>query len=1147
MTNLTKPCFTLSLLLLVFFLHQQVAAQELAQVKLVSWTQMRQTQPQTSLKTVIEQIEKHYQVHLNYQNELLKGKKIWNVSNFQNRSIDEVFQQVLNPLGITAQKLKGNYYVLVESHENEAKQMQPMNLTQEISQEEKKTPFVPVKSLQSDEFKTLAPFSYPQRQPIGITGSVTSDDREPLIGVNIQVKGTSLGTVTDFDGNFNLNVPDDATTLVVSYTGYLTTEIEIGGRTRLDIVMQPDVALLDEVVVVGYGTQRKKDLTGSITTVNSSEYENQPLNRVDQILQGRTAGVNVTNASGAPGGAVNIRIRGANSINGNNDPLYVVDGFVGADFRDVNPADIESIQILKDASATAIYGSRGANGVVLITTRSGTSGEPKLSFTARYLTSEVLNTWDLLDAATFAEVVNERARAIGTPERFTTAEINDFKQNGGTDWQDELFRTATGQEFQVDYSGGTDAITYFVSGNFLGQEGVVINSDYQRYSLRTNLKANLSPKMSANLKMNFVRRENNNTEGGGNTNSAIAGASAWAPTTPVRDENGELTQRDPISSIKANPVELSLNDNISEENTWNANGGFRYEILEGFSVDVGFGVSYANSQFKSFSADLANNQPRASRRSLENIFLQNTNSVNYRRLFGRHSFDLTGAIEHQRLQSDEFLTNAIGLQFPDLSYNNLTLTSAINSSARKEAQTIRSYIGRINYAFDDKYLITASIRSDGSSKFKGDNQYGVFPSLALGWKISEEAFMQGSMFDDLKLRASYGKTGSQAIPVFGTVTTFITADGTSGASFQNGTLNSGITIGNPGNTSLRWETTEQFNVGFDAVFLNNRLGVTADYFEKNTEDLLIQDPLPFYSGGGNIIRNIGEMKNTGFEFSISASVFQSKNFSWSSNLNASFLTNEVINIGNRENIFVSAGAGAGLTNFPEGIIIPGRSISNFWGLNFLGIWQLDEAEEAAKYGSVPGDSRFQDLNNDDAIDGDDYQIIGTGLPDQLLGWNNTFRYKNFTLNVFFQGMMGFDKWNFAYAQAIMTNADAREVTHADILDRWSPSNTDSKIPAFSSTDLVELQSSRFLEPGDFIRLKNLSLTYNFPKEWLKGVNGSVMISGNNILTFTKYSGLDPETYSNRTNSDSRVADSRAADAGSYPNAKIWFFGLNFIF
>lgn len=979
---------------------------------------------------------------------------------------------------------------------------------------------------------------------IQITGLVTSQaDGEPMIGVNVVVPGTTIGAVTNLEGEYSINVPEGTESLMFSFIGMRSMEIPIEGRTTINVTMEEDALGLDEVVVVGYGTQRKSDLTGSIVTIGTEDYEDQPVNRIDQILQGRTAGVNVTNSSGAPGGELSMRIRGANSINGNNNPLIVVDGFVGGDFRNVNPADIESIQVLKDASSTAIYGSRGANGVILITTKGGTVGKPTLSVTARFFTSQVLKKYDLMDAATFAETANSRANDVGSSPPFTAQEISDFRAKGGTDWQDEIFRTAFGQEYQLDYTGGTERIGYYVSGNYLDQEGTLLNSFYKRFSLRTNVDAKITDWLDADLKVSFIRRVNNNTNGDGRTDGAIGGSLAWAPTTPARDANGELTISDPVSSIKSNPIELALNDRIVEDNTFNTNGGFLFKIIDGLTLNVGYGVIYINSQRKNFSAGRLANNPDATRESEEVFFLQNTNTLQYDKILGGiHRLTLTGVLEHQLFQRDRFQSTATNLQYPDFRYNNITLAGGLSSAAFYEKSTIRSFIGRVNYALMDKYLVTASVRSDGSSKFRGDNKYSTFPSVGVGWRLSNEEFMQNvSFIDNLKLRGSWGQTGSQGIDVYGTVTTFYTDNYQAGTSFENGILTPGIKIGNPGNPDLKWETTTQFNVGLDIAVLNSGLGLEIDYFQKNTTDLLISEPLPEYSGGGSIFRNLGEVQNTGFEFSLTGRLVSASTFSWYSTFNATFLKNEVTNLGDRDKIFLDGDAGAGMTNLPENVLMPGYGLTNYYGLTYLGTWKSSESDAAAVYGNVPGDSKFADLNDDGVIDADDYGIIGSGIPETLIGWNNSFTYRNFALNIFFQSMLGYDKWNFAYAHSVMAVADAREATHSDITNRWTSSN-ETDIPHFSETDLVEIQSSRFIQTGDFLRLKNLSLTYNLPQDFIPGVNGSITIGALNLFTITNYGGIDPEAYTNRGPSDAR-----GADPGAYPNSKTWTLGINLKF
>ncbi len=974
-----------------------------------------------------------------------------------------------------------------------------------------------------------------------ITGKITDESGNPLPGVNIQVEGTTVGTVSDVNGLYTISAPGENAVLVFTFIGYNPQKITVGGQSAINVALALSVTAMQEVVVVGYGTARKADLTGSIAAVKQDAYINQPVNRVDQILQGRTSGVNVMNASGAPGGASIIRIRGSNSITGNNEPLYVVDGFVGASFQDVNPTDIASIQVLKDASSTAIYGSRGANGVVLITTKSGVVGKPKVSLTTRFMANQVDKLWPVLDAATFAETANARADALGAARIFTDAQIADFKAKGGTDWQDQIMRSAYGQEYQLDYSGGSDRVTYFISGNYLDQDGIVINSYFKRFSLRTNLDAKLTEKLKATLKVNFSRRLNNNTHGVWNTSGPLGGAAAWAPTTPLYDANGVLTVRDPVSSIKDNPVNLAMDDYITEANTFNANGGFSYTIIEGLILDIGFGATYSNGQYKRYTKSALSNAPSAQRQSSTNLFLQSTNTLTYVKTFADvHKLTATAVAEYQVVTLDRFNAYANNLVIPALSYDNLTLAASSSADAYYEKATIGSYIGRVNYTLKDRYLVTASVRSDRSSKFRGDNQTSVFPSIGVGWRISEEDFMQGLGLDNLKLRGSWGQTGSQAIGVYGTVTSYNSSLGAAGASFVNGTITSGINIGNPGNEYLKWETTTQSNVGVDLGVFKNRLSVEADYFYKYTTDLLLSEPLPGYVGGGNIYRNLGEISNQGVEFNLSAVVIDKSNFTWNANLTMTFMKNAIESLGTRESIVQQGGAGAGMVNFPEMILKPGYPISSYLGYRSLGIWQTGEAADAAIYGNAPGDYHYEDFNKDGVINGSDFQIIGSGIPTQIIGFNNTLTYKLITVNAFLQSMLGFEKWNFAYAQMMIAAADAREYTHPDILNRWSPTNTGSKVAAFSKTNKQQIQSSAYVESGNFLRLKNLSLQFNFPKNWMKTIDVSVNISGQNIWTLTNYKGLDPESYSNTGSNE----DMRGGDGGSYPNARIWTFGLN---
>jgi TonB-linked SusC/RagA family outer membrane protein len=976
-----------------------------------------------------------------------------------------------------------------------------------------------------------------------ITGIISDENNNPMIGVNIQVEGTSIGTISDKDGKYSLKISNQNSVLVFSFIGYNQVKISALGKTSVDVSMTPATSSLDEVIVIGYGTTKKSDLIGSISAVGEDKYINQPVARVDDILQGRSAGVNVTSVSGAPGGTTSIRIRGSNSITGSNEPLYVIDGFVGGNMSNVNPTDIESIQILKDAASTAIYGSRGANGVVLITTKRGTSGKPKITITNRYYTAEVIKKWDLLNAGEFATVVNERADALNYSHRFTDEQVADFVANGGTDWQDLIYRNGNGNEFQLDYSGGGDAITYFVSGNYYSQDGIIINSDFKRYSLRTNIDAKITNKLKASLKVNYSRRESNNTSGALNTNSAVAGATAWAPTTPAYTPSGTLTLSDPISSIKTNPIELTTNDAITESNSIQTVGNFVYQIMDGLSLDIGYGMDYTNTQGKNFTQSLLINTPSASRSSRGVVFLQNTDMLTYSKVFNKiHNINVTAVVEYQLQNNESYSASASSLMFPSLKYNNLNLAATATLSNSFAKSTIGSYIGRVNYTLKDRYLVTASIRSDRSSKFRGSNQTSVFPSFGLGWRISQEDFMQNApLISNLKLRGSWGKTGSQAIDVYGTVTSYLTS-ASAAAAFNEGIVTSGINIGDPGNPNLKWETTTQTNIGLDLGLLKDRITLEADYFYKKTTDLLLSEPLPGYIGGGNIYRNVGVVENKGFEFNFDARIISRKDFSWKLNLNYTTLDNNVLSLGSRDYILQTGGAGAGQLTASEMILKPGYSISSYYGYKSLGIWQVEDAEEAALFGNKPGDYRYEDLNGDHAITGADFQIIGSGMPKNVLGINNTVGYKNFTLNAFFQGMFDYDKWDFAYAQIMIAAADAREFTHRDILNRWSPENPTSRVAAFSKTNVPQIQSSEYIESGNYLRLKNISLQYTLPKNAIKWGTLSAQISAQNLLTFTNYKGIDPETYSNMGS-----GDARGGDGGSYPNSKQWTFGLTLSF
>ncbi|WP_020603732.1 SusC/RagA family TonB-linked outer membrane protein [Spirosoma spitsbergense] len=977
--------------------------------------------------------------------------------------------------------------------------------------------------------------SYAFAQTSRITGKVTGPDNEGLPGVNVQVAGTTTGTATDAAGNFVLNAPGTAS-LIFSNIGYTSQTVPVNGRTDVNVQLSEDLKTLNEVVVVGYGTQKKTDVTGALTAISTKEFAQQPITRLDQVLQGRAAGVQVTQANGAPGGDARIRVRGANSVLGDNNPLYVIDGYVGADFNFINPSDIATIQVLKDAASTSIYGSRGANGVVIITTKRGAKGI-KVMYEGQASVSNVIKRYDVLPAGEFAEIVNTRATATGSTPPFSAAQVADYKQNGGTDWQSLIFRRGSGQQHQVTVSGGSDKSTFLISGNYVGQKGIVENSDFKRYILRTNLTTQLNDKLSLRLNLSGTKTQNHNTNGGG----ALIQVLAWAPTTPAYGTDGQPTFTDPIGSVARNPLDHLYDQSINADRaTFNVIGGLNYRLpIKGLSFDVQYAVNYLNAQNLNFTGQrLSNNNPNANRYSADLVTLQNTNNLTYNLNVGNHSITAVGVLETQQFTNRNFTATATGLRFPQLGFDNIGGNSAASVASGYQKWTLFSLLGRVNYAYKDRYLVTAAVRRDGSSKFGPDNKYSVFPSVALGWRLSEEKFIKDlNVFSNLKLRGSWGMTGSQAINPYATLSPYNTVF----VAFNNTAAVAGVNQGNQGNQNLKWETTRQTDVGVEMEFMNGRIHIEADYFHKNTTDLLLNAALPSYAGGGTQTRNIGEVENKGFEFTLGGTPVRSTDFQWETNLNLSTLKNRVISLGGLARLGTGTGVGAGMSTTNEFMLMPGEPLGSYWGLNYLGTFKPNEADLAAKFGRVPGDPRYEDRNGDNSITTDDFQIIGRAFPKLTGGWNNTFTYKGLTLNVFFNAVFGVDKLNYTRAAALSGSGDARQFILSEIRDYYRPGNETSDIPAFTRTYQPFTQSSRFIEDGSFVRLKNVSLSYNLPTAFTKN-KGTIRVffSATNLLTFTTYKGPDPESSNVGSNLDTAIG----IDYGSYPNAKNYTLGLN---
>lgn len=986
-------------------------------------------------------------------------------------------------------------------------------------------------------------FAFAQSAKVQISGKVSDLSGQPVIGAGIVAEGTTSGTVTSADGSYSISVPS-GTRLIVSCLGYETKTVEAGNVSRtIDITLNDDSTLLDEVVMIGYGTAKKSSLTGALTQVNSDSFKDQKITRVDQALQGRASGVQVSNTVGAPGGDVRIRVRGANSVLGDNSPLFVIDGFVGADFNSINPNDIQSMEVLKDASSTAIYGSRGANGVILITTRNGAKeGKVHITYDGSVTASTIIKNYDLLSAADYARAYNEHNKAFDTPEIYTPEQIAELEKTGGYDYLGAVLRTAISHQHQISLDGGNSKTQYRVSGNYLNQQGIVKESNYSRFNVRANMNSNVTDKFKVRFNINANRSYGKNNAGYSGASTVINQAIAWNPTLgPYEADGVTLRMNDTNGSLKSNPLALLYDqESLSEKTFLTMLGGASYEFIPGLVADVQVAADEVLTTNKNWTGQTASKgSPSASISNSQARTIQTTSQLSYNRTFGKHDISAVAAAETQSYKYNYQNAQAIDLLFPDLKYDNLSQSGTQKVSSDYSMWTLLSFIGRVNYSYDSRYLASVSVRRDGSSKFAKGNKYSTFPAAALAWNIGKEGFMENvNAVSKLKLRASWGLTGSQAISPYATLSSFNNVT----YPFTNGTSSSGIQAGNPANMDLKWETTSQVDVGLDFGLFDDRISVEADWYRKDTRDLLLNKSVPNYQGGGSIVSNIGSIRNSGFDFALTGRIIEKKDMSLESTVNVSFLKNKVIDLGEQSTVYVASnltGINDGMYDF---IYQVGQPLGTIYGLNYLGPWKESEAAEAAKYGMVPGDAHYEDLNGDNAIDADDYKIIGYGMPKVTMGWNTNFTWKGLSVNMFWQGAFGNDKLNYNRCINMMASRDVTGARFSEIKDRWTPDNQDAFLPAWSKTSKWYPVSSLWLEKGGYLRLKNLSVAYSFDVK--KVGNFTVSFNTTNLLTITKYKGIDPEA-SNVGGGSSDIM--QGLDYGSYPNARSYTFGLTYRF
>lgn len=952
-----------------------------------------------------------------------------------------------------------------------------------------------------------------------VRGKVTlAGDGNPIPGVSILLKGSGTGTVTDLEGNYTLEVPPGANVLVYSFVGLETQEINVGqGRSTVNVIMEESKMELSQVVVTGYHELQRRDIIGSISSIRSDKFKDLPVTGFDQALQGQAAGVQVTQSSGTPGGGIAIRIRGNTSISASNRPLFIVDGtpvfdgsITGRDFGGqndnslavVNPNDIANIEVLKDASAKAIYGSRGANGVVIITTKRGKNNKTTITADVQRGIIELVGRPKLMNASQLVELQREAVLAAGkNPDEMGLIQgVTDLVD---TDWISEVLRRGILQQYQLSASGGTEKTRFYFSGNVRDEEGVQLNSRFTRYTGALNLDHTVNHRLKFGANINVSLTENDRVKGDNFLDGVYSGAIKSLPYYSPYDESGRLyVPNDPnyAEFPNFNPVAQALLPRFKT---------YGLKILAGANMDLSLAkdlnlrskvsMDYNNAeedQYEPATTAIGGYLPAVGGKgygvysSFTLYTLTNSNVLTYyKNVDERHRFNVLLGNEIIHTQSRE--SSVVGRMFPSSQFTYLNSAGIIDQGGSSYAQSgLVSFFGELKYDFKDKYLIGGTIRTDGSSRFGKNRRFGYFPSLSAGWRISEEAFLDGARFvDDLKLRASYGFTGNERIGSFQYL-------GTWAAAVYNG--NTGVGPNRLPNSNLQWERTNEANVGIDAALFDSRLRVTADVYRNFTDKLLYAEPIPLTTGYGSIQGNIGSVSNKGIELSISSDNFTG-DLKWSTDFNITRNINKVETLANSDTLFRGyTGSGVGGTN----AVLEGQPLGTFWGLNFLGV---DPAT---------GDALYEDTDGDGRISTKDGQVIGNAQPKFYGGLTNRFSYKGFDLSVFFHFMYGNKVLNFTNTTLVNTGEDIENNQSVIALRRWKKEGDITDVPRYEMGNTYNnYHSSRFLEDGSFLRLKNVALGYNLPAHWLGKIrlqSARVFVSGTNLWTLTRYSGVDPE-------------------------------------
>ena len=992
-----------------------------------------------------------------------------------------------------------------------------------------------------------------QQNQITVTGVVKDANGEPITGAAVVVKGTTNGTITDIDGKYSLSVPEGST-LSFSFVGFKTHEVR-ANKTTLNVVMQEEAIGLDEVVAIGYGYVKKRDLTGAVSSVSADDMViGGTVSNAAQALQGKTAGVQVQQTSKAPGGSISVRVRGSNSISSTNEPLYVVDGFPSTEGLNINPNDIESMQILKDASATAIYGARGANGFVLITTKRGKAGENKISYNGYVGVQQVQNPFNFISAKDYMYLQNALYQEIegqeGNPYgNYTPSQL---ESNVDTDWIDVCTQLGIVHDHTISFQGGTEKTKVMTSLGFYNQEGVLKNTDFNRISGRVNVDQTITDWIKAGASLYAHREQSNYQAYSGNivSSNVLNGIMTYDPTVKPYNDDGSYGT---VPGGRGDNPLANLLERQNDETNDKFNGTAFVEInpLEGLTAKASVGVEILH-QFQGTYLPKSTYQGGIDGGVATTYDFSDTRqlfegTINYMKTFNDvHDFSAMVGYTYEKYTSEYRSQEAKGFSTDQFTYNNMGAASTISSIASNKTENILiSFFGRVNYTYNNKYLATVTVRRDGSSRFGANEHWGTFPSGSLAWRASEEDFIKNwGVFSNLKVRAGFGVTGNERIGDYASYALMANTRYT----FDGATNSAGVHMNqsSAANPNLKWETTKQWNIGMDMGFLDNRISVTLDGYWKKTDDLLLAVRMPYYTGFTSGQSNVGSISNKGFEVDFTSHNLTG-DFQWDTKFNISYNKNKVLDLGDNGEIPIRSSKPMGsVSEEYYAIVREGEELGSLYGYKYIGVLQQGETY-APQPNSKPGDPKFEDVNGDGIIDSNDRTIIGHASPDFIFGLTNNFAWKNFDLSIFFQGSVGNDLLN-------MTNMNLEWNRTEEALNRWTPENTNTNIPrnGFYYSQYGGYINDHFVEDASYLRLKNLTLGYTIPfKKFISSCR--VYFSAENLFTVTGYSGWDPETDTKAYEQAKQGGSQQTANAGagldfnSYPSMRTYTFGVNITF